>query len=63
MRATNPFVKFPGIGLAIALGLLGAANEVFAQRPSAPRLFADNTLAYVRIDDTRDMKAKMADSS
>jgi hypothetical protein len=47
---------------SLGLSLVGSP-VAWAQRPTAPRLFADNTLAYVRIDDTRDMKAKMADSS
>jgi hypothetical protein len=34
-----------------------------ANRPTAPKLFPDNTLAYVRIDDTRELKAKMAETS
>jgi hypothetical protein len=53
----------------VSLGLwmlgvcLAGCPVAWAQRPTAPRLFADNTLAYVRIDDTRDMKAKMSESS
>ncbi len=32
----------------------------FAQRPTAPRLFSNKTLAYMRIDDTRDLKDRLA---
>jgi hypothetical protein len=35
------------------------AQPLFAQRPTAPKLFSNKTLAYMRIDDTRDMKAKL----
>ena len=35
----------------------------FAQRPSAPKLFSQKTLLYARIDDTRELKAKMAQTS
>ncbi|MFY7876816.1 MAG: hypothetical protein ACOVQM_15290, partial [Pirellula sp.] len=31
----------------------------FGQRPSAPRLFPEKTLLYVRVDDTRDLKDKL----
>jgi Protein of unknown function (DUF3352) len=42
------------------------APTLFAQtssHPSAPKIFPDNTLAYIRIDDTRELQAKMAESS
>jgi len=40
--------------------LLAGASWVNAQgHLSAPKLFPSKTLAYVRVDDTRDMKAKM----
>ena len=35
----------------------------WAQRPTAPRLFSDKTLLYARVDDTRELKAKMAQTS
>lgn len=35
----------------------------FAQRPSAPKLFSQKTLLYARIDDTRELKAKMSQTS
>ncbi len=35
----------------------------FAQRPSAPKLFPQKTLLYARVDDTRELKAKMAETS
>jgi len=34
-----------------------------AQRPSAPKLFPQKTLLYARVDDTRELKAKMAETS
>ncbi len=33
-----------------------------AQRPTAPKLFSQKTLLYARVDDTRDLKAKLAQS-
>lgn len=33
------------------------------QRPSAPRLFPEKTLLYVRVDDTRDLKDKLSQTS
>ena len=40
--------------------LLSGASWANAQgHLSAPKLFPSKTLAYVRVDDTRDMKAKM----
>ena len=35
----------------------------FAQRPSAPKLFSQKTLLYARVDDTRELKAKMSQTS
>ncbi len=34
-----------------------------AQRPSAPKLFSQKTLLYARVDDTRELKAKLAQTS
>lgn len=34
-----------------------------AQRPTAPKLFSQKTLAYARVDDTRELKAKLAQTS
>lgn len=45
--------------LASCLFVAMAAQPLFAQRPTAPKLFSNKTLAYMRIDDTRDMKAKL----
>lgn len=42
--------------LTVAFGFAPA----LAQRPTAPRLFSNKTLAYLRIDDTRDLKDRMA---
>jgi hypothetical protein len=55
--------------LGFSFGMLFAAlPQVQAQpsgvpRPTAPKLFSDKTLAYVRIDDTRELKAKLAETS
>jgi hypothetical protein len=38
-------------------------TAVFAQRPSAPKLFSQKTLLYARIDDTRELKDKFAQTS
>lgn len=35
----------------------------FAQRPSAPRLFPEKTLLYVRVDDSRELKDKLSQTS
>ncbi len=34
----------------------------WAQRPTAPKLFSQKTLLYARVDDTRELKAKLAQS-
>ncbi len=47
--------------LSLGLSLLGGA--VRAERPSAPRLFPADTLAYVRVDDSRDMQAKLKETT
>jgi hypothetical protein len=39
------------------------ASSVLAERPTAPQLFPAQTLVYVRVDDSRDMKAKMSEAS
>lgn len=35
-------------------------NHASAQRPTAPRLFSNKTLAYLRVDDTRDLKDRFS---
>ncbi len=49
----------------IALLLVSAFSPriAWAQRPTAPKLFSDKTLIYARVDDTRELKAKMAQTS
>ncbi len=52
--------------LTFALLFNLCACAVFAEtssHPTGPKIFPDNTLAYLRIDDTRELKAKMAESS
>lgn len=39
------------------------AQQPPGQRPTAPKIFPDKTLAYLRIDDTRELKAKLAETS
>ncbi len=39
------------------------AQQAVQQRPTAPKLFSDKTLAYIRVDDTRELKAKLAETS
>ena len=48
--------------LACALPM-SLASSVWAERPTAPQLFPAQTLVYVRVDDSRDMKAKMSEAS
>jgi hypothetical protein len=50
------------IQLAATLLTIFSSPLAFAQRPSAPRLLPNKTLAYLRIDDTRDLKAKMGET-
>lgn len=50
------------IQLAATLLTIFSSPLVFAQRPSAPRLLPNKTLAYLRIDDTRELKAKMGET-
>jgi hypothetical protein len=60
-----------GLGKTLVVALLSwvissdlvAAQPPDFQRPSAPQLFPDSTLAYVRIDDTRELKMKYAEVS
>jgi len=52
------------VGLALAGSLsLSLASFAMAERPSAPQLLPAQTLVYFRVDDSRDMKAKMAEAS
>lgn len=46
--------------LTLALSFGSMAATALAQRPTAPKLFSNKTLAYLRIDDTRDLKDKMS---
>jgi hypothetical protein len=43
---------------SLSLGLVPVQAQT--QRPTAPRLFSNKTLAYMRIDDTRDLKDRMS---
>jgi hypothetical protein len=45
---------------ASALALVFCVTPAFGQRPTAPRLFPNKTLAYLRIDDTRDLKDRFS---
>jgi len=46
--------------LGTALLLTTGLNFASAQRPTAPRLFSNKTLAYLRIDDTKDLKDRLS---
>ncbi len=46
--------------LAAFLFVLLGPSGAWAQRPSAPKLFSNKTLAYLRVDDSRDLKDRMA---
>ncbi len=50
-----------GSTIGLAFGMMWSmGGELQAiERPSAPRLFPDTTLAYVRVDDTREFRDKM----
>jgi hypothetical protein len=53
--------KIAAIGMSVWLGLLSV--DANAQRPTAPRLFSNKTIVYARVDDTRDLKDKLAQTS
>jgi hypothetical protein len=38
-------------------------SEALGQRPTAPRLFPNKTMAYIRVDDTRELKDKMSQTA
>ena len=42
---------------------LVSAGTVWGQRPSAPKLFPTKTMAYLRIDDTRELKEKLSQTA
>lgn len=54
--------RFIATALAICLSV-ASASSVLAQRPTAPRLFSQKSLLYVRIDDTRELKDKFSQTS
>jgi hypothetical protein len=47
----------------VAISSLLVPSSVYGQRPSAPKLFPEKTLLYVRVDDTRELKDKMSQTS
>ena len=49
--------------IALLLVTAFSSRIAWAQRPTAPKLFTDKTLLYARVDDTRELKAKMAQTS
>lgn len=53
--------------LSLAIAILGscffATQTAWAQRPSAPRLFPEKALAYARVDDSRELKDKLSQTS
>jgi hypothetical protein len=58
------FVHRGIVTAALACALpMSFASSVLAERPTAPQLFPAQTLVYVRVDDSRDMKAKMSEAS
>jgi|GEM_PF-395481 len=48
--------------LLLATSFAGAQSST-VERPTAPKLFTEKTLAYLRVDDTRELKAKLAETS
>lgn len=58
------FVHRGIVTAALACALpMSFASSVLAERPTAPQLFPAQTLVYFRVDDSRDMKAKMSEAS
>ena len=50
--------------LTMALAIpFSMAQAAFAERPTAPQIFPAETLVYVRVDDSRDLQAKMNEAS
>ena len=43
--------------------LLAFATPVLAERPTAPRLFSGKAIVYARVNDSRELKDKMAETS
>lgn len=43
--------------------LLTLSSSAFAERPTAPRLFSGKAIAYARVNDSRELKDKMAETS
>ncbi|MFN9437169.1 MAG: hypothetical protein ACK6DC_19815 [Planctomycetota bacterium] len=52
----QPYTILAALSLFFCCGLAPA----LAQRPTAPRLFSNKTLLYMRIDDTRDLKERLS---
>ncbi len=48
---------------AFGASFLGVQSTCWADRPSAPKLFPDNTLGYIRVDDSRELQAKLKETS
>ncbi len=48
---------------ACGASFLGTQSACWADRPSAPKLFPDNTLGYIRVDDSRELQAKLKETS
>ncbi len=63
VKPTRPTKCF--VFLAFWLGAFSSsqAQPAGSQHPSGPKLFPDSTLAYLRIDDSRELKAKYAEMS
>jgi len=61
--------RIPVFSKGLALLALGTCltfwnpSAALGQRPSAPRLFPEKTLLYVRVDDTRELKDKLSQTS
>ncbi|MFM2092961.1 MAG: hypothetical protein RIS70_85, partial [Planctomycetota bacterium] len=59
--------SLPGLVMALVLGGLGvvgmAGSVAYAERPAAPYLLPDQTLALLRIADTRDFLRRMNEAS
>ena len=54
--------QLPKVGLVL-FTLAGLVPAVFAQRPSAPRLLPDDTLAYVRVENVPELVERFQETS
>ena len=61
-RLGSSQAKFLASFFSLAFGIVNS-GAAWAQRPTAPKLFPQKTLLYARIDDTRELKNKLSQTS